>query len=366
MAWKAITGIPPQFSKDGDELASGYYLKFYTENTTSVIDMAANSTGGTLLQKAKLNSLGYPISNPALESTIFIPHLEEDYRAVLYPTEADADGDITANAIWNVPSTEVDVILIGDAADVTLRATTIQTQDDYDRSRLFTDGDGFTAGAGPHVITVPTDYTPTNADFRAYRADASNIYVALIPTATTATTFTLGETLLSTDTIFIGDDSNRNQFDGDAAGNRARLDVPSNSEALLGANNLSDVDSVITSRENLGIELKTIFTGDKQTIVKADLTGGVWPSGLMNVYWASTAAAAITSIGSTFFVPGSTLIGRANTSVTIFANSTGRAELVFVLSPGAESLTITLLDAAGVFVSNAYIRSIETIPCIGL
>ena len=191
MAWRPITGIVPQFSKDGDELAAGYYLKFYKENDTTVINMATDDTGATQITQAKLSLLGYPISNAADESTVFIPHLEEDYRAVLYANEADATANNTDNAIWNIPSTSIGIVLTGDAADITLRATTIQIQDDYDRSPLFTDGDGFTAGAGPHVITVPSGWNPAGADFRVYRADASNIYVALIRTATTATTFTL-------------------------------------------------------------------------------------------------------------------------------------------------------------------------------
>lgn len=248
MAWIPVSGVVPQFSKDGDELASGYYLKFYEDGTTNVISMATDATGGTTLTKAKLNTSGYPISDPGNETTVFIPHLEEDYRAVLYANETDADADTTSNAIWNVPAIAIGVVLAGDATDITLRATTIEIQDDYDRSPLFTDGDGFTAGAGPHVITTPAGWTPSNSDFRVYRADSSSIYVALIPTATTASTFTLGETLLSDDTIFIGDDTNSPvdphiQFVADFSGGKHSYVYDSDDQVT----NRLDLDANLTS-----------------------------------------------------------------------------------------------------------------------
>ena len=93
-----------------------------------------------------------------------------------------------------------------------MRNTTLLAQDDYDRSPLFTDGNGFTAGIGPHVITPPVQvpvWTPSNSDFRFYRKQDNGTISTLTPTATTATTFTLTETLLSTDTIYIGDDNFR-------------------------------------------------------------------------------------------------------------------------------------------------------------
>jgi len=119
------------------------------------------------------------------------------------------------------------------------------------------------------------------------------------------------------------------------------------------------------ARENIGIKSQTIFTGDQQAIVKGDLTTGQWPASIMTVYFASTAAAAITSINSTIFIPGDTTIARGGSYVTAYAFSTGKAQVVYTLSPGAESLSIQLLDSAGVFVSDAYIRQIDVIACIG-
>lgn len=213
MAWLPISGTVPQYSTSANELADNYYLKFYASGTTTPVNMATDSTGGTTLAKCALSAEGFPITNPLDDSTRFIPHIDQDYRIVLYSNETDADNNTTANAVFNIDGMVLQVAPSGDAADITLRATTIERQDDYDRSPLFTDGNGFTAGAGPHVITVPSDWTPTNSDMRFYKLDASGIVTPLTPTSTSSTTFTLAETLLSTDVIFIGDDTFRDQFE---------------------------------------------------------------------------------------------------------------------------------------------------------
>lgn len=223
MAYTPITGAPNQYLTEDNELASGYYLKFYQANTTTPLSVATDDTGGTLLAKVKLNARGMPISNPLDNDTVFIPHVDQSYRIVLYKTEADADADNTANSDFNIPDVSPDIAPSGDAADITLRSTTVEAQDDYDRSPLFVDGTDFTAGVGPHTITVPATWDPTDSTFRVYRLDASDIVTALSPTTTTSTTFTIQETLLSTDVVYIGDDEFRNVHDGDPADIRARL-----------------------------------------------------------------------------------------------------------------------------------------------
>ena len=209
MAWLPISGTLPQYSTANNGLAADYYIKFYASGTTTPINMATDSTGGTTLAKCALSADGYPISNPLDDSTRFIPHIDQDYRIVMYLNETDADNNTTASAAFNIDGMVLQVVPTGDAANITLRDVTIEEQDDYDRSPLFIDGTDFTAGAGPHVITVPTDWTPTDADMRFYRLDNSGIVTALTPSSTSSTTFTLAETLLSTDVIFIGDDDFR-------------------------------------------------------------------------------------------------------------------------------------------------------------
>lgn len=266
--YTAVQGTVPQYSTSNNTLASGYYLKFYQANTTTPLSMATDSSGGTLLAKAKLNDRGMPISNPLDNETIFIPHMSEDYRIVLYKTEADADADDTANADYNIPKIEPSIAPSADAADVTLRTVSIEAQDDYDRSPLFVDGTDFTAGAGPHTITVPSGWDPTEAAFRVYRLDASDIVTALTPTSDTTTTFTLAETLLSTDVIFIGDEAFRNQMDGDPSDIRTRLSVYSKAEGdsryddryLNTSLNLQEIEDAgaaaqADAQENIGLKV---------------------------------------------------------------------------------------------------------------
>ena len=100
-----------QYSKDGDELAAGYWLKAYEAGTTTNLPMGTDSTGTTTLAKAKLNTAGYPLSNSADDTSIFIPFFNQDYKLALYATEADADAD--TNAVWmvdNVPNEAVDTL----------------------------------------------------------------------------------------------------------------------------------------------------------------------------------------------------------------------------------------------------------------
>ena len=257
MAFNPISGTVPQYSKTVDNtLALDYWLKFYLANTTTPLSVATDDTGGTLLAKIKLNPGGYPISNTGDNDSIFIPHTDVDYRIVLYKSEADADADDTAAAEFNIADTPTGSLPATSSDSVVLRGATLQQLDDYDRSPLFVDVDDFTAGAPPHVITVPAGWSPASADTRFWKFATDGTITAAVISAQDSTTFTVNETLLSTDTIFIGDDTNRNIHDGDPADIRERLDVPANGEALIAANSLSEIaalgtSSQKTSRDNL-------------------------------------------------------------------------------------------------------------------
>lgn len=118
MAYNPVSGFTLQVIAQSGEVASDYYLKFYEANTTTPLSMATNSTGGTLLVKAKLSDSGFPISNPLDNSTVFIPHMNANYRLVVYLNETDADANDTASAYVNIPnvSTMVGASAIGTAA----------------------------------------------------------------------------------------------------------------------------------------------------------------------------------------------------------------------------------------------------------
>jgi hypothetical protein len=102
MSFTPVSGTPPQYSTLNNELATDYWIKFYAANTANGINCATDATGGTLLAKVKLSTSGYPISDPLDNDTVFIPHIDQDYRIVLYTSEADADADNTANAAFNI------------------------------------------------------------------------------------------------------------------------------------------------------------------------------------------------------------------------------------------------------------------------
>ncbi len=100
MVWSPVTGLPIQYSEDASgTAASGNYLKFYASGTTTPINMATDSTGGTTLAKCQLNSLGQAING---SSAVFIPHIDQKYKAVLYPDSTTADANTFASAIWVV------------------------------------------------------------------------------------------------------------------------------------------------------------------------------------------------------------------------------------------------------------------------
>ena len=98
--WVPISNSVPQFSKNaGGAAADDYYLKFYLNGTTTPTSMATDSTGGTLLDKCKINSLGYPVNG---SDDVFIPHIDQDYKLVLYTNATDADNNATGSAAWVV------------------------------------------------------------------------------------------------------------------------------------------------------------------------------------------------------------------------------------------------------------------------
>ena len=99
MTWSPISNTVPQYQASNGSLASGYYLKFYNDGTTTPINMATDSTGGTTLAKCQLNASGYPING---SSAVFIPHIDQTYKLALYTNATDADNDTTANAVWIV------------------------------------------------------------------------------------------------------------------------------------------------------------------------------------------------------------------------------------------------------------------------
>lgn len=156
MSWHPITGLPIQLSASADGTSAvNYYLKFYQAGTSTAISMATDSSGGTTLAKAQFNSTGYCING---SSAPFIPHLDRNYKAVLYATSADADAN--TNAVWTVDNVILDGASNGTKnfstmaaakADTTLAAgDVIQVKDRA--SALFDVGSGVSGANGYNVV----------------------------------------------------------------------------------------------------------------------------------------------------------------------------------------------------------------------
>jgi len=100
MAWTPISNTVPQYEEDG-VAASGFYIKFYEAGTTTPTAMATDSTGATTLDKCELNTEGYPKNG---SNAVFIPHINKQYKIVLFRNATDADNNNLNNAAWLVDS----------------------------------------------------------------------------------------------------------------------------------------------------------------------------------------------------------------------------------------------------------------------
>lgn len=90
ITYAPVAGVTFQYDRN-----INYWIKFYEQNTTTPISMSIDTIGSTLLAKAQINNTGFPTTDG---TTVFIPHLAENYDAFIFPTEAEADANDTANA----------------------------------------------------------------------------------------------------------------------------------------------------------------------------------------------------------------------------------------------------------------------------
>lgn len=106
--WVPISGSALQFSKNaGGAAAADYYLKFYAAGTTTAISMATTSSGVTTLDKCKVDSNGWAVNG---SNAVFIPHIDRDYKLVLYTNATDADADATGSAAWVIDNLSTESI----------------------------------------------------------------------------------------------------------------------------------------------------------------------------------------------------------------------------------------------------------------
>ncbi len=96
MAFTSIALTVPQYVDLNGDVASGFVLKASEAGTTTLLQMATDSTGGTLVNDIVLNSSGYP----AVSGNIIIPHIDANFKLHLYPTQAAADAN--SGATWTI------------------------------------------------------------------------------------------------------------------------------------------------------------------------------------------------------------------------------------------------------------------------
>lgn len=96
MSFLPIAKTTPQYMDGSGDPYSGAVLKAYAAGTATNISMATDTAGGTTFTSVALNSNGYPENGGAT----IIPHVDQDYKLSLYPTQAAADAN--SGAIWTI------------------------------------------------------------------------------------------------------------------------------------------------------------------------------------------------------------------------------------------------------------------------
>lgn len=96
MSYLPIAKLVPQYVDSNGDPYSGAVLKAYADGTSTVISMATDYTGATTFTSCALNSNGYPENG----GSIIIPHVDQDCKLALYPTQAAADAN--SGAIWTI------------------------------------------------------------------------------------------------------------------------------------------------------------------------------------------------------------------------------------------------------------------------
>ena len=131
-----------------------YWLKCFVQGTTTPINMATDSTGGTLLAKAEVSAGGtVPIGYFKTAGDVIIqPYLDVAYDAWLFPTEAEADANDTSNAVQIANNVDLSTVLDGVVFDFDTTALMLAAPLEVGvstRTKEFRTGDG---GGGDYFI----------------------------------------------------------------------------------------------------------------------------------------------------------------------------------------------------------------------
>ena len=98
MAWKPLQIIPTPFYDNTDNTPlNGYWLIAFQAGTTTRINFAEDDAGTGQAAKVQINSQGFFVNS---SSVVINPHVNEDAKLALVPTEAEADASDTSNSVW--------------------------------------------------------------------------------------------------------------------------------------------------------------------------------------------------------------------------------------------------------------------------
>ena len=106
--WVPISGGILQRVKSDGKPASGYVLKLYAVGTTTNIPLATDSTGTTTAATALFNSTG----DITVSGNPIIPHINQNYKLAIYPTQAAADADTGATITIDNIATSIGGVIV--------------------------------------------------------------------------------------------------------------------------------------------------------------------------------------------------------------------------------------------------------------
>ena len=101
MAWHPLSHDVQQYVDTNGDPYSGAVLKVYEAGTSTPTDLATDSGGGTTVASIALNADGYP----EVSGNIVIPHIDQDYKLALYPTQTAADAN--TGAVWTIDNIDI-------------------------------------------------------------------------------------------------------------------------------------------------------------------------------------------------------------------------------------------------------------------
>lgn len=123
MAWSPISLIVPQYTINGAS-ASGYVLKAYASGTSTNIPFATDSSGATQATSIALNADGFP----EVSGSIVIPHIDQTFKLMLYPTQAAADAN--SGATFTIDGLQpIENVAFGNSVNAQTATYTLLTSD---------------------------------------------------------------------------------------------------------------------------------------------------------------------------------------------------------------------------------------------